>query len=622
MCKVFACFVLCLIAIAAKAQPAVPKYEAYGKVDKEDLEMKECDFEKDANAEVLFDKGVADGNSFERHVRIKIFNEAGFIQANIRLLGGVRDLKAETINSDGGKINVTPVDAKQVYSQQINAFLPSVTFSFPNVKPGSIIEYKCTTYTPGTWFFQTDIPTRYSEIDAKFTTQYPFKFISHVRQPFFKSVGEPFDIYQDKVLTNVSSLSHEPYMGVVKDNLQRMEYIGHLPGVYSWAEFGNLLIRYDKFGDQTGHDLDEENAIIDQARSLKSTDEKIAFIFNLVKNDMKWNNVTTFVAVDGTPRAWSKKIGNSAEINFILCHLLKKTGIPAYPLVICSKENGKLNPFNPNIFSVNNTVVYISADTANTDSAKYYVLDATNKYNLFNEIPKDNLNTFGLLVSDRLNKSKTVFIQNTEPAMQSVFINAEITPQGKMNGTAELSSYSYNKISNITHYKTDDEAKFINYLTDNDNNLKILSLKTENADIDTLPFVQNMNFSLDLTGTDNSYIYFSPNLFVTPHKNPFISQTRSLDIDFGYLDNTSINGTFKIPAGYKIEAIPSNTVMIMPDTSIIFRRSVNEDQGAISIRYVISRKKTLYSPNDYPDLYAFYKKMYEMLDEQIVLKKD
>src|ERR1700744_3515519 len=109
MKKLLMAFTLSLLVTGIKAQDITPKYEAFGKVDKEDLELKECGFEKDANAEVLFDKGVVERGFLERHVRIKIFNTAGFIYSNIRIvfvgydkLGGVAGLKAQTINNDNG----------------------------------------------------------------------------------------------------------------------------------------------------------------------------------------------------------------------------------------------------------------------------------------------------------------------------------------------------------------------------------------------------------------------------------------------------------------------------------------------------------------------------------------
>ncbi|MGV3508533.1 MAG: hypothetical protein ACO1N7_04525, partial [Sphingobacteriaceae bacterium] len=64
--------------------------QSYGKIDISDLELKECSFEKDANAMVLFDEAeVYFDHQFdivlERHKRIKIFNEKAKDEANIRL---------------------------------------------------------------------------------------------------------------------------------------------------------------------------------------------------------------------------------------------------------------------------------------------------------------------------------------------------------------------------------------------------------------------------------------------------------------------------------------------------------------------------------------------------------
>src|SRR4051812_22136745 len=99
---------LCVSTLCAKAQ--TPQTQLYGKIDIADLELKSCDFEKDANAEVLFDKGRVSlsGQSelaFDRHVRIKIFNDKGKDAASIKLTYYSQDqaediisLQAETIN--------------------------------------------------------------------------------------------------------------------------------------------------------------------------------------------------------------------------------------------------------------------------------------------------------------------------------------------------------------------------------------------------------------------------------------------------------------------------------------------------------------------------------------------
>jgi hypothetical protein len=48
---------------------------------------------------------------------------------------------------------------------------------------------------------------------------------------------------------------------------------------------------------------------------------------------------------------------------------------------------------------------------------------------------------------------------------------------------------------------------------------------------------------------------------------------------------------------------------------------VNLQDNMIATLYVINHKKTIYFKNEYDDFSEFYKKMYEMLNEPIVLKK-
>jgi hypothetical protein len=105
------------------------------------------------------------------------------------------------------------------------------------------------------------------------------------------------------------------------------------------------------------------------------------------------------------------------------------------------------------------------------------------------------------------------------------------------------------------------------------------------------------------------------------HDNPFISKDRVSDIDFGCSNTYSINGRYKIPAGYKIDALPQNMTLVIPDKTITFKRLVAEQEGYVVIYYLISYKKSFYPVSEYPDIHAYFKKMNEILNEQIVLKK-
>src|SRR6202012_5722403 len=75
--------------------------------------------------------------------------------------------------------------------------------------------------------------------------------------------------------------------------------------------------------------------------ALKTQDEKIAYIFNLVKKSVTWNNFNNIYTDDGIKKAWSKKSGNAAEINIILYHFLKMAGLTVYP--VCVNTHGKID---------------------------------------------------------------------------------------------------------------------------------------------------------------------------------------------------------------------------------------------------------------------------------------
>jgi len=140
-------------------------------------------------------------------------------------------------------------------------------------------------------------------------------------------------------------------------------------------------------------------------------------------------------------------------------------------------------------------------------------------------------------------------------------------------------------------------------------------------EIDTLPLTQTISFTLDLTSSDENYIYFKPNILTSITENPFLNKERMTDIDFGYQYNSAIVSLFKIPTGYKSDALPRNVNMTMPDKSIVFNRIVEELDGEITIKYTINYNKSIFFKDEYTTIYDFYKKMYEMLNEQIILKK-
>jgi hypothetical protein len=665
MKKTFNLIFLIAVMFTARAQNA-PVAETYGKVSQGELDLKQCDFEPDANAEVLFEKGTVyfseDLNSITLEVqrRIKIFNDNGKSEADVHLtyIGNlhyeyITGLQAETTNIVDGKPVITKLDKKDIFTKIIDKQTNEIAFTLPNVKPGCVIEYKYkwnTSYYRNMpmWFFQNKIPTKYSEFNTNIPDVFYFRPQPHIFRPLVTNTSttearsyqdvwtdddhhthvDPYPYNLEKqtmAMANVPSLPDEPFMSAFIDNAESLRFqlvsikpIGGFAktGNDSWAKVAGTLIDDEDFGGQLNRKLSNEDDIINKSKGLKTDDEKIAYIFNEVKKRMKWNEIDTWYTIDGTSKAWDTKTGNSAEINIILFHLLKKSGVDAYPMAVSTREHGKVLPYYTSTVQFNRAVVYIPVD-----STKHYILDATGKYNLYNQTPEELLNSSGLYIDKQKKSYDMVFIKNDQPVRQGVLITGEIMPNGKMEGVAQISNDAYGKVYMEERYNRDGEKKYLDYLRDNDNNLTVASVKFDNMDVDTLPLIQNITFKLDLAGSDDTYIYLNPNLFTFTKTNPFLAETRMTDINFGYLKNYSISGVYKMPAGYKIDVLPKNVAMVLPDKSMTFKRFVAEQDGSITVRFSISYGKVTYFKEDYPDFHEFFKKMQEMLNEQIVLKK-
>jgi len=652
MNKTLATFLLIIVACVGKAQTSAqntPGVMPFGQVDIADLEMKACDFERDANAEVLFDKGDTYYDlqlhiTQQRHKRIKIFNENGLSEAQIRISfeGGrgfenITGLQAQTINLVNGKPEIVKLDKSQIFTKVIDKVNNEIAFTFPNVKAGSIIEYKYTWTTVSyanfpDWFFQQTIPVRYSEYNTEIPSYCTFRTHIRVYDPFVKDqsktesrTGHSVEI-RKRAVANIHSLPYEPYMSSFTDNLQCIVF--QLSGVSStrlsiyksyadtWPSVGNRLSEDEDFGGQLTKKLKDEELILTKAAALKTIDEKIAYIFGEVKNTMKWDGVDRWYTIDGTVKAWERRSGNSAEINIILYHLLKQAGVDVYPMVVSTRDHGKVTPLYASLGQFNRAVVFVSLK-----DDYYYLLDATNKFNTYSDIPADLLNSDGLFIDKSKKRYKIMSLLIDGPINQSVYINAQIKPDGKIEGTANIKSESYYRTKALEVYKTDGEKKYIDYLQTGDNGLKIKEVKMDNLDVDTLPLVQNIAFTLDITGADGNYIMLNPNLFSSLKTNPFLAEQRLTDVEFGYNRSYTIGGRYTLPAGYKIDAMPKSGSIVMPDKSISFKRIVGEQDGTLSIRYTIDFTKSVYAKEGYPDFREFMKELYEKLNEPIVLKK-
>lgn len=182
---------LFITAIPATAQ----KYEL-GEVTKQELEEKKHPLDPSAGAAILFSRGktymtFTENSGFELmtdvEIKIKIYTKEGYEWANktipLYMSGSEKETvdisKAVTYNLEGGNIKKTKLKSDGEFMEEVNKYWKKKKIMMPDVKEGSIIEYKYSiksafiTVFPN-WSFQESIPVNYSEYSTKIPEYYVY----------------------------------------------------------------------------------------------------------------------------------------------------------------------------------------------------------------------------------------------------------------------------------------------------------------------------------------------------------------------------------------------------------------------------------------------------------------
>ena len=620
---------------------------AFGNVEKADLEMKECDFDKNAEAMVLFDKGQLDyllrgGIDLERHIRIKILSDKGKDRADIHLRyhswqndEDIKDISAQVYNLDAsGNIVVTKVDKKQIFEKQINKRFAEKVFTFPDVKPGTIIEYKYKHTSIGmiNWYFQRTIPVKYSEFTFDYPKEVDISFLPRCYMPYQeKKENSATRTIRFFSMSNVPALRDEPYIINEDDYLQKIESktVGYENAngtreniTVNWLQVIRYLMEDEDFGVQIKKEIPRTADLDAQLKTVQDPYRRMNVIYQYVKKNMQWNGSPGIWALEGVKAAWKDKKGTAGEINLILINLLKDAGLKAKPLLVSTHDNGLVNTanagtyWNPGFWQFNKVLAWVVIGN------DVYVLDGTDKETPANLIPLDVVATEGLVI-EKIETFEwgweTLWKDNLQ-YKNMVLLQAEITPDGKLTGVANVNSYDYARLARIPAAKKGKKEFTEQYFSPNNPGITIDSVILENIDQDSLPLVQKVHFNQQLNES-GGYQYFSVNLFTGLEKNPFVADQRISDVFFGILQNHTVIGSIFIPDGYVFDELPKNIKMIMPDTSIIATRAAKVIDNMLSLRITLEFKKPFYAADEYAGFKEFYKKLFDLLNEQFVIKK-
>ncbi|MCH4553166.1 DUF3857 domain-containing protein [Aestuariibaculum lutulentum] len=643
-------FLLC-ICLSIKAFSQEVKF---GKISTEELEEKMNPLDSSANATYLY-KYRWSHIEYEEQLgefymktevqeRIKIYNKEGFNYAtkviNLRVGNNKEEefqgLKAYTYNLEGGKAEEVKLDKDGVFETEKHKYLNQVTFTMPNIKEGSIIEYKYTVVSPFFWmvddfYFQHAIPVKIVEARFDSPEYFNFKTMSKGYLPVIPETSRKsdrtFDCLRDCNsfnLTNVPALKDEPYVNNINNYRSSISYELSFvnwpltPIKYyatTWEDVVKTIYDSPGFGDELNRNSyykeDIEALIAGESQPLA----KAAKIFNYVKSSIKWNGYTSKYAQEGVKKAYLRKEGNVADINLMLTSMLRYAGLTANPVLVSTRDNGI--PLFPTLDGYN----YVIAAIESPDGI--VLLDATTSHGLPNVLPVRALNWEGRIV--RENKtSSTVNLYPKEKSVNQVSLLASLNESGDLEGNVRFLRSNYFAMNYRDDFFEEGQDKYLEKLESKFGNIEISEFNVQNEKDISKPVIESFKFSLESQAdVINNKIYFSPLFFLKTTENPFKLEKREFPVDFSYPKSNKYKFVVKVPENYKVESTPESVQMLLPDNLGAFKYIVkaSPDGKTVHITFDTDINQSIIVPAYYEQLKAYFSKLIEKQSEQIVLIK-
>jgi len=644
----------------------------FGKINKKDFVLKNPDKYKNDDAIILFktrntwyeyDKNDGWIVITEIHERRLLKNKDGFRYGtkHIRLYGKNNDekvsIKAVTFNLIDGKIVKTKLNKNDIFKQQLSRYWYEKKFTMPNLKPGSIVDWEYKIRSPYAQniddiIYKIDIPIKYLEAEIRIPEYYHFKYnttnyfpvnltqdednmivhivsktrISGSRQPTHtKYENNDYDIklnvYRLK-LQDVAPISKEPFMnsinnyiGRVKFELSYIKYPNKPPKFVAatWEDVAKTIYFKSKFGGELKKHLYFKKDLTQIIDSSDTPDVKITKIYNFVKNKVKWNNEYGILADDGVIKAYKNRLGNVAELNFILIAMLNAAGIKAYPVLASTNTHGI--PMFPTLEGFNYIV------TAAQQADQLILMDPTEKYAIPGVLPKRVLNWEGRLVKkDGSSTAISLFPQYYNVASNN--IQATLNEDGNVNGF-DIKSYTGNfALQKRNEYENKSKDDLKKTFEEKYSNLNIVNIRQSNLNkphkVYKILYQFNMEDAIEEIG---NRIVLNPVLYLREKENVFKSDKRNFPVYFGYPMMFSYQIKLTIPENYQITKLPENTSFSTPDGAASYLYQIKKNGNSIELVIENKISEPIIPSMQYADLKAYFDKVVNKENEKVILSK-
>lgn len=626
-------------------------FPAWGDFSVYEKDMKVYEKDVNAHAVVLTEMGysfVEDGGDYKiitnYYIRIKILDTEGFENGNIELYHldkeTIKDIKAVTTNFLGENKVTTYLSNDKIYSKDYNEKYKIITFTFPDVKVGSILEYSYTkisnnyfTFNNG-WIFQKEIPTIKSRFAVKIPGFYNYNIstVGIVKQNVIKnelisncmSVGGAiadcmFLIVEEN---NIPAFVEEDYSNSKYNYLKQLKFelqkVNRTDGsqdkvTTDWKEADREFFN-EKFGKEYGQTGPLKKILPTEFMNESDELERANKVYNFIKEYFNWNEKYELWKSFNPKKAIESKVGNVTEINSILINALLSVGIKADIALLSTRENGFVTKLYPVISEFNYLVAHVKIGESD------YFLDATHPELPFGYLPFECLNSDIRVFPKKSNSYWHTYLPNPLNEVK-VTVLSELNENKEIESKVRITSKGYNAIQKREQIKSIGETKYIDNIINKSEEAEISNYKIENLNNIGEFLIETYEISNEIENADANKIYIHPFLTKYIEKNPFNLESRQYPIDFGYARKYNYSFVFTIPEGFKFEEISKTKRAMLPNKGgeLVYITEVADNK--LQINLSISILNTMYHQDDYKIFKIVFADLLKYQEERFIMVK-
>ncbi|MDO7846669.1 DUF3857 domain-containing protein [Hymenobacter sp. M29] len=657
---------------------AQPEPVKFGQIDKADLTAAPFVGDSAATAVVLCDFGRSrmEGHGaglqvvFERVTRIKILRKAGFENATVEIplyhrnedQEKVSNLRGFTYNLVNGAVEKTKLESTGAFLEKLTPTTNIQKFTLPNVREGSVIEYAYTLrsdflFNFQDWTFQRDIPVRWSEYRVSIPAFYKYKIIYQGNQPFDVNVAKtgvtgltldnkvpsggglaagtstgtmnvtaPTEEHQ-WALKNLRAFREEPFMTTFRDYVPRLDFelMGEqwndneyhdLSG--TWATNNATLLADDDFGGRLGRSGPLREQALALTTKYPTVVERTAAVRQLVMAAMRYNGQNRCYAQEPLRKAYDARQGSAADVNLLLIAALREAGIEAHPLLLSTRDHGRVNKE----FLMLERFNYVVAVVPLADG-KDLLVDATEPLLPCGVLPERCLNGAGRLIAKKETDGRWIDLVPSQRQVRFQQINLTLDAQGGLSGQVHDERGGYAAVDARAALASLGEKKYLAGLLARHEGWTVPKLTVGQAETVDKPLT--LDYEFRQPAADNAPtgpLYLSPLSEFGPGQNPFRHEDRSFAVDFGMPQEETVMVTLTLPAGYELASLPKPAVVDMPEQGGRFLYSVAATApGVVQLTSRLSLRKPVYAAAEYASLRELYRQLMAHQAEKLVIQK-